>query len=79
MKGNTLEQRVMARLGDEVALPSVTKTELKFCSDKLAHVKTIEEFNEIVAKYSLLDNKLKRAGLPATDFKKIISNMEKEL
>ncbi|HIP50425.1 MAG TPA: hypothetical protein EYG99_03165 [Candidatus Pacebacteria bacterium] len=80
MKGNTLEQRVMAQLGDDVVLPSATKSELTFCSKKLAQVTTIEEFSEVLAKYSLLDNKLKRAaGLSTTDFKRIIDSMKKEL
>ena len=80
MRGNTLEQRVMAQLGDDDALPSTTKSELTFCSNKLAQVTTIEEFSEVLARYSLLDNKLKRAaGLSTTDFKRIIDSMKKEL
>ena len=80
MKKETLEQRVMAKLGDDVVLPSAVKTELKFCSDKLKHVKTIEEFDEVMAKYKLLAIELKRStGLLRTDFDKIISDMKKEL
>jgi len=79
MKGDTLERRVMAQLGDDISLPSVTKGELTFCSDKLARVTTEEEFDEIVAKYSLLDDKLKRMGLSTTNFGKIISDMKKNL
>ncbi len=80
MKGNTLEQRVIEKLGEEVVLPSTVKKELKFCSDKLKRIKTIEEFDEIMADYKLLATELKRStGLLRKDFDKIISDMKKEL
>ena len=78
MKGNTLEQRVMAKLGDDVRLPSAIETELKFCSKKLARTTTIEEFEEIMSQYSLLDDHLKKVGLSTNDFKRIIEDMKKE-
>jgi len=79
MNGDTLEKRVMKQLGDEIALPSAVRSQLQFCSDKLARVATIEEFDEIIRQYNLLDNKLNDVGLLRLDFKKIINDMKKEL
>jgi hypothetical protein len=79
MKYKTLQQRVMDEVGDELSLPSSTKTQLKFCSDKLSRIKTEEDFDMILQSYSLLDNQLKRAGLSTTDFKEIIEKMKEDM
>ncbi len=75
----TLEQLVNKKLGEEIELPSATTTMLEYCSKKLEHVKTEEEFDEVLAQYSLLDDKLKKVGLYSSDFKKIIDTMKKDL
>ena len=79
MNGYTLQERVMKQLGDDASVSSATNSKLKFCSKELATVTTVDEFDEITKKYSLLDDKLKRSGLLREDFKKIINDMRSEL
>lgn len=79
MNGDTLKKRVMDQLGDDILLPSSVNSKLQFCSDKLEKSTTVDEFDEILKQYSLLDNKLNDAGMLREDFKQIINDMRKEL
>ncbi len=64
---------------DGKTLPSAVKSELKFCSNKLEYVTTIDEFEDIMNNYRLLEDKLNRAGMLRGDFANIINDMKKEL
>ncbi len=75
----TLEQRVMALIGEDANVPISVKTRLSYCSKKLERVQTEEEFDAILDQYVSLKGSLKRVGLQYSDFKKIINDMKKEL
>lgn len=59
-------------------IPSSVLSTLSRCSKELANAADKEKFEEILTKYSLLDDALKRAGLLFTEFEKIVEDLKEE-
>lgn len=75
----TLESVITAIFEEKgKTIPSSVLSTLSRCSKELANAADKEEFEEILAKYSLLDDALKRAGLLFTEFEKIVEDLKEE-
>jgi hypothetical protein len=59
-------------------IPSSLGYMLRSCSEELEKTSNEEEFDAVMIDYSLLDDRLKSAGLLISDFREVITKLKKE-
>jgi len=75
----TFENIIIEALDDEIQTADSIMDKLSRCSDELKTVKTEEEFDNIINKYSLLNTKFTKDGLYPGDFSKIVDKYKEKL
>ncbi|MFA5986143.1 MAG: hypothetical protein WC819_02220 [Parcubacteria group bacterium] len=62
----------------EKKIPSSLLYTLRSCSEELEKTSNEEEFDAVMTNYSLLDDRLKSAGLLISDFRDVTTKLKKE-